>query len=459
MKPFLDDMLLHASSNPSFLNHTQRTELEQLASSADKAYEMFFSDAKKYLETTVFNNKNFDVAYDNDVSNTIKRYLKDGEKFKFKDFSNLDEYMTFVGQQKTKLGVAAVTIQNIAQILKHLAYKPLINNYVKKTKGAKEKQLSMGGEGGKTYGISDMGSESQVTRRNEIESEALRMVEPLFNCVRQLYEKFADRIKTKTDKNKPGFYELDESVARDLNKLKKELHKYFIAKYVSGVQDKVEGEYPEQNVTDAEFARVANTTERNLVKVQILNDDKFDEFLAKQHLQDPDMYQYLLDVTGVLYYIGLIKPLLGDREAIINMRKKFIELVPQSFKQRINEDNLKNLTFLAKLLPKITYDTNLEELAREGFVPLMNKLASSNEFPTSYLEAKKTASGKSIRTGTKPDAISTFLAPIFDILGSKETIMHLASTMGSEEFSEMLQRADCEEIFKHFGVSVDEEEV
>ena len=446
IKGFLDALINFGHTNTKFFKSHQLDELERMNSGSDTLYDMLFSGTGGYT-TTVLNDTNFSTAFDNRYEDIVNRYLKDGSDYIFKKFTTFDDYLKFSGSQKSiQFGSAAVILNSAKDLIIFLFLKPLINSYQKKVKGAKEKQIV--GDSDTEMSSDNFGTENLVTRRREEESEAMITVAPLFDCIRNLYGKIGSNLKSEIQKDMQGVYSSEPSTVKNLTSLKKKLHKFFTASFISGKEpSKSDTEIGDDNVTDSELAKIIHDEERNVIRLLLLK-DKFNEFFRRQSSENPELYNLMIDVCGTLYYISMLNQLninkqtgkpIGDVpvEEKQKLRREFLSLVPESIKQRFEEDRLKEFSSMRpKSLPQVSYEGSLEELKSKGFENLMPQLSISHSFPVAYIENKTDEYGNTIRNA-KVDLINEFLKPIFEILGNKSTIKEL-------------QSLDCDEIIAHY---------
>ena len=448
IKNFLDSLLEFGKAKPNYFKPEQEEEIEKMSAGSDFLYDILFFGTGGYT-TTILNDTNYSTAFDEKYENTVKMYLKDGGDYLFKKFNTYDEYLKFAGTQKSvQFGSAVSILHNTKELIISTFLKPLINSYQRKVKGSQVKQIV--GDSDTEMSADSFGDKEKVTRRREEESEAMIQVAPLFECIRTIYRKISEKLKEEIQSEIEGLYTTKSSTIKNLPSLKRKLHKFFAASYVSGKEPgKSDIEIGDDNVTDSEFGKLIHNEERNLSSLLLLR-DKFKEFFNRQKIENPEQYNAMIDVCGTLYYIGILKNLAVNKQTgklsqdipVVQkkkLRQEFLDAIPETLKStRFTEDRLKDFSTLSTSnFPQMSYDATLEELKSKGFENLMPELAMSYSFPTNYMELLQDDGNTGVKSKVRVDAMNQFFKPIFEILGNKKTIKEL-------------QSIDCDEIIAHY---------
>jgi hypothetical protein len=461
IKPFLNELINYSKQNPDYFKKDTGgvdylSAIEQFNSNPEKMFNMLFSDTLGGYDRVVYSDTNFATAFNDKYLNNVKNYLMKNGDYRFKSFNTFEEYLQDSGRIKSVMhGAAPTIITTPEEFMISFFHKPLVNNLRRETSGGKAGQVQLTGQGEDDGGMSldDFSTGSQVTRRSELGGMAHQMASDLYDCCRELYENIAKKLKKEIEAERVDFYNSDKnaSTIKNLNNLKKKLHKFFAAEFVSGQQEsKSDYELGDDNVSDEQFSQIMKTESKNMAKGIILDNDKFKAFLNNKKTSNDSLYNFFVDVVGTLYYIALIKNV--EKEPSNNsgfssdkmqqkkkMRQDFMDLLPQEFlNSRFSEERLRDFSSMSgRQFPQITYPANMEEIKNQGFESLMHTLATSHSFPVNY-EERQDADGLVERGKGKVDAINKFFEPIFTVLGSKEVLKDLRTY-------------DCDDIMNYFA--------
>lgn len=461
IRPFLQKLSEHAARNPAYMDSATLNKIHEYLTNPNSLFDDLQELVKSEYFGTVYSDRNFSLGFTNRFESTTKRYLMDGTKYKFENFDNLNDYLISVGREKQRYGAEEKSITNIIEFIRYIFHDTLFASWTRESRRMRSAFNSTGDDGGDI----EYGDEAKVTRKRDSESEALLTIGPIYECIRKLYGKIAEKLRQECEEFKDDVINISDNpdVIRNLGNMKKTLHKLAIAEFISGkMPNSDDGNLGDDYVTDMDISAALTpkyyTTasyKHNVLKTRLLPKEKVSEFLENQKFKNSDMDELMRTVVAYLYYAALLKTLeispenpKKKREVSPEMkrelRKNYLSMLPSDVRRNVTEDNLKEFSSLSgKAFPSISYAATIDQLNTSNFDDLYKELMLSYEFPTSYSVYKKDEFGGLDKRAAKEDLINNMLSPIYDSLITRE--LDLGQFVDEEE-----GLFDCEEFIQYF---------
>lgn len=461
--PFLQKLSDYAATKPSFMDAANVNKLHEYLANPNALFDDLQELVKSEYFATVYSDRNYSLAFTNAYEATTKRYTMDGPKYKFEKYENFNSYLGEAGKEKSVHGAEEKKLNNLTELLRYIFHDTLFASWTREARRMRSAPTSSSKDGGDRD--LEMGEESKVTRKRDSESEALLKIGPLYECIKSLYGKIAEKLRDECE----GFIEevnnLSENpdTIKNLGNIKKTLHQLAIAEFISGKrQSSSTEEIGDDYLTHMDISSALSPSyqdrmgvyKNNLLKTTLLKKEKISQFLDDQKFKDSEMDNLMKTVIGYLYYIAILKnmeksPDNPNKKRDVSpemkreMRSAYLSMLPSDVKMNITDENLKEFsTMSVRQLPLISYTATIDQLSSTNFEDLYKELMLSYEFPTNYNVYKKDEFGGLDISATKDDLIKNLLSPIYELL--------INQSIDAYQFYDDDENLDCDKLLAYF---------